>query len=343
MLRALLSISPLALLLIVTASVGGKDVPVNDMPVDKDAVNQAIDRGVAYLKQSQRKDGSWPWGAVTLPDLPPGTPIVESHPRSEIQYLGATCLAGLALLEADVAAKDPVVQRALDYVRNGIPELTFTHSLGAAILFLDRAREEKDAILIKTLAARLLAGQRRDGGWGYQCPKIAIDEVRGWTTADKFLAGAARPRQVSWESNVIGSENSTAEFAVMGLWVGRRYQVPVTAALSTFERFCRRVQSDDGTFPYMPSDRNTPPTTPGTTCPGLVGLAYAHGAANESALLKYAKTKNGQEPKLGKGLRDLEKDPALRQGFHALERHIRMTAPVQTAPLRVAGSAGQMG
>jgi hypothetical protein len=343
MLRALLGLAGFGLLFISTASAAEKEAIINDMPVDKEAVNKAIDRGVAYLKQSQRQDGCWQWGTVKLPVLPPGTPFVQSHPTSETQYLGATCLAGLALLEADVPALDPVVQRALDYVRNGVPDLTFTHSLGAAILFLDRVGDEKDIGIIKTLAARLLAGQHRDGGWGYQCPKIAIAEVRGWTSADKFQAGIAQPRLVSRESNIIGSENSTAEFAVMGLWVARRHQVPVMGALSKFEMFCRTMQSVDGTFPYMPVDRNTPPESPCTTCAGLVGLAYAHGAANESALLKYAKTKKGQEPKPGKGLRDLDKDPALRQGFAALEKHIRMDTPVQTAPIRVPGSPGRPG
>jgi hypothetical protein len=129
----------------------------------------------------------------------------------------------------------------------------------------------------------------------------------------------------------------------MGLWVARRHQVPVTAALSRFEKFCRSMQSVDGTFPYMPVDRNTPPITPCTTCAGLVGLAYAHGAANESALLKYAKSKNAPEPKPGQGLRDLEKDPGLRYGFAALERHIRMTTPVQTETLHVPGTQGRPG
>src|SRR5262245_56656271 len=136
MLRALLGVSGFGLMLIGTASAAEKEAPVNDMPVDKEAVNKAIDRGVAYLKKSQRQDGSWPWGAVKLPPLPPGTTMVQSHPSAETQYLGATALASLALLEADVSVKDTVIQRALDYVRNGVPEVTFTHSVGAAILFL---------------------------------------------------------------------------------------------------------------------------------------------------------------------------------------------------------------
>jgi hypothetical protein len=328
MLRAMLNVGLASLLLVAVAPAADKAAP-KDAPVDKDAVNKAIGRGVAYLKKSQRQDGSWPWGKVDI-ELPPGAVVVlESHPKDDRQYAGATCLAGLALLEADIPAKDPAVQAAADYVRKAVPELTFTHSVGAAILFLDRHGDQKDEILIKTLAARLLAAQCRDGGWAYQCPKIATDTVRAWDTPEKFLAGIARlPRQASLLVNL--TENSTAEFAVMGLWVARRHGVPAGPALAKYENFCRSLQGANGSFRYMPSDLPGTQLSPCTTCSGLIGLAYAHGAANELALLKYAKGKNktpAEQPKPGKGLRDLEKDQALRKGFAALESSMKGVQP----------------
>src|SRR5262249_46473605 len=83
---------------------------------------------------------------------------------------------------------------------------------------------------------------------------------------------------------------------------------------------------DDGTFPYMPSLRNATPFTPCTTCAGLVGLAYTHAAANETAWLSYTLTKQGPQPKPGKGLRNVENDPSLRKGLAALERYLSADA-----------------
>src|SRR5580704_8799901 len=83
---------------------------------DSDEVQQAIDRGVAYLKGLQGPDGKWSYG----------------------QQLGATSLAGLVLLECEVPADDPAVQKAAAAVREESIRLTDTYSLALTLLFLDR-------------------------------------------------------------------------------------------------------------------------------------------------------------------------------------------------------------
>src|SRR5690242_4036859 len=58
-------------------------------------IQKAIERGVAFLRTCQSEDGLWHHGSV------------QTH-------LGATALAGLTLLECDVPANDPQVQKAAE-------------------------------------------------------------------------------------------------------------------------------------------------------------------------------------------------------------------------------------
>ena len=115
--------------------------------VDKEVVQRAIDQGINFLKANQLPDGSWP------------------H-----EYIGATGLVGLTLLECGVPRADPAVQRAAQLVRRTSITLTHTYSLSLSILFLDLMGDPADEALIESMAVRLLAGQTAQGGWVYQCP-----------------------------------------------------------------------------------------------------------------------------------------------------------------------------
>ena len=123
--------------------------------LEQAAIDQAIEKGVAYLKSMQKEDGSWP------------------HPE-----MGATALAGLALLECGVPADDKAVVMATKYVREKAPTCTHTYSLSLGLLFLDRLGDPGDIPLIDSLALRLMAGQMpalRMSGY----PQIA--DSRLWT------------------------------------------------------------------------------------------------------------------------------------------------------------------
>ena len=117
------------------------------------AVNQAIDRGVRFLKTSQNPQGTW------------GSPPV-----------GYAALPGLTLLECGVPANDPNVQKAATFVRQNTATLDHTYSLALAILFLDRLGDPQDSELIATLAVRLVAGQTATGGWTYNCPVLTSED-----------------------------------------------------------------------------------------------------------------------------------------------------------------------
>ena len=114
--------------------------------VDPEAVDRAIKKGVEYLKAQQLGNGTW------------------DHPQ-----IGATALAGLALMHSGVPANDPAIRRAAAAVRAEGINLTYNYSLSLSILFLDMVGEESDIPLIQAMGIRLLAGQTPLGGWNYSC------------------------------------------------------------------------------------------------------------------------------------------------------------------------------
>lgn len=125
-------------------------------------VNEAIDKGVQYLKSTQKADGTW------------------QGPMDEIT-IGYTALAALTLLECGMPAADPVVQKAVAHVRQhaaGVQGGHETYVLATSVLLLDRLGDKKDGDLIRYLAARLIAGQQADGGWGYRCPLLSNQEAQ---------------------------------------------------------------------------------------------------------------------------------------------------------------------
>ena len=114
--------------------VGGLLIAADARAADDAAIKQALQRGVQYLRSAQ-VNGVWPY-----------------------QYIGATALAGLTLLECDVPANDPAVQAAAKAVREAsAANLTHTYSLALAIVFLDRLGEPGDVPQIESLTVRLLA------------------------------------------------------------------------------------------------------------------------------------------------------------------------------------------
>src|SRR5438445_851299 len=71
---------------------------------DKEQLQQAVSRGILYLRNLQAADGSWP-----------------THP------VGATALVGLTLLECEIQATDPAVRQAASYLRKAWPEINDLH------------------------------------------------------------------------------------------------------------------------------------------------------------------------------------------------------------------------
>ncbi len=281
--------------------------------VDQDAIDKAVERGVAYLR------GAAPNG------------YDAAHPA------GATALAGLTLLECGVAPDDKTVQAAAAAVREASITQNQTYALALGILFLDRLGDPDDVPVIESMTVRLLAGQNAGGGWTYTCPSIPDSEVRRLTThlrqqteligrreppkervqdKDKNDAPKRRtfkdlPREVREQLVLINrmaglqptgmaGDNSNTQFATVALWVARRHGLPVDRALGRINLRYRVSQNADGGWAYVPT---TDPrgalgmnaSTATMTCAGLLGLTAAQGVVADEA-----KDKGKPGPDLGK-------------------------------------------
>ncbi len=316
----------------------------------RDAVGQAIDRGVAALKAMQHADGNF------------GS-----------REVGATALAGLTLLECGVSAKDPSVQRAADAFRAASIELTHTYSIALALMFFDRLDDPRDEPLIQSLGVRLLAGQNTAGGWSYQCPRLDGSEVRRLTTLVKQrheMVGSREPPRLPPEqrrdprnlpreireqlealerqgpkahagiTNFLGlGDNSNTQFATLGLWAARRHGLPVDRALARLDARYRQSQNGDGGWGYIPEARRGGilGSTGAMTCAGLLGLAVRHG--HEATL----RTDPRAKPAQARTPHDLAKDPAVRAGLLALGTTIGQPLGKGKGPIVARGPALRKG
>ena len=270
----------------------------------QEAVSRAIERGVAYLKRTQKDGGSW---------------TRESH------LVGYAALLGLTLLECGVPANDPAVQKAAALVRGERPRTTSTYELGLSVLFLERLGHPADRPIVQELAARLIAGQLPDGGWHYQCPILdpsqqatllwQLTELRSGAPA-KLLKPVAkgtpepaqkpakqreRARGKSTRATAVlrnvpslqedlrvrqdpasgMADNSNTQFAALALWAAQRQDVPVERALALVAKRFRTCQNDDGGWGYHSGGEQREPSRPSMTCVGLLALAVGHGLGRD--------------------------------------------------------------
>jgi hypothetical protein len=350
-------------------------------PEEQEKVNQAIDKGVQYLKKTQAVRGTWA----------PGAP----------HHVGYAALPGLTLLECGVPADDIRVQKAARHVRTATPKMLQTYELALSILFLDRLGEPADEKLIETLALRLVAGQTATGGWTYGCPILSEEDERelvrvckklrprspldlftrgpggsappGFFTEDHragrldkgIQGGSPRSTPASGGSTLPlekdrpgiggpgstmsldrkpidpkefrnevdslppllrklpslqppekahdlpkhdGTDNSNTQFAILGLWVASRHNLPVERSLALIVQRFQKSQSREGGWNYHFSDPGQG-FTPAMTGAGLLGLAVGHG-------LKSATT--DRPPPEGERVRD----PAIEKGLDVLGHFI---------------------
>ena len=94
--------------------------------VTSEEVEQAIRRGVKFLKDRQRADGSWP----------------DARPE---RADGCTSLVALALLTAGERVDSPPIQRALVFLRGfGPQQLNSTYAIGLQTMVFAAAEPERD-------------------------------------------------------------------------------------------------------------------------------------------------------------------------------------------------------
>jgi hypothetical protein len=218
-----------ALGLLATSQAGAQDAALQR------EINEAIDRGVAYLRKIQGKDGHWAHANV-----------------------GATALAAWTLLESGVPADDAAVQNAARVLRDDCIGLTHNYSVSLAILFFDRLDDPGDEALIESLALRLMASQSKYGGWSYSVaapPASEVDRLKRHVKQLEENKGNREPRKAArkpGDASQLAPEirlqlgrlfqggladdsygdNSNTQFALLALWVARRHGLPVDRSLA---------------------------------------------------------------------------------------------------------------
>ncbi len=295
------------------------------LSADTKAIDRAIDKGVAYLRRSQQKDGRWPLPAI-----------------------GATALAGLTLIECGVSADDPAVYRALRAVREEAPGTLTTYSLALAVLFLDRVGDKLDEPLIQLMGVRLLAGENSSGGWTYYCPSVSEAEMhrlqilfkqrtalvaRGEVPkgpADRPALADPSPEIQKLLAAIAGrqvsapDDNSNTQFAILGLWTARRHGVPADLGLARVQARFRGSQNGNGGWGYSAHyGEDLSLSTYTMTCSGLLGLACGYASAAESMPRADGKGRPPLDPAT---------ERALRKALLALGRIVGRPVPSVGAP-----------
>jgi hypothetical protein len=279
-------------------------LPPHADPAEQRKIDDAIVKGVWYLKDHTLPPGTWGDAFLDRVDL----------------SVGFASLPGLTLLECGVPADDPVVQKAADLVRKQVGQFgsgndgyggSTTYQRALAILFLDRlgeVREEgllqsgavgrvgggagprdkgPDDDLIQYLALCLMAGQHpTGGGWNYSSP--ALDRK----LVPQLLALLHDDRQSldDWRKAALKGgtfevprwDNSNTQFAILGLWAAQRHGVPIGRSIDLVEKHFRPTQQPNGSWPYATNEEGGCPW-PSMTCSGLLGLAVAHAVTTDAA------------------------------------------------------------
>ena len=205
-------------------------------------VDAARLKALAYIRKQQESDGRW---------------IYTGHET------GITALCTLALIENGAAIYDPAVEKGYRYVKKNAPERKETYDIALSILLLARAGDRLDRPLIRTLGAKLIAGQTTTGGWGYTCPDVDSSILQDLKKI-KRKEGAGC--------------NSNTQFGVLGLWVASRYGVPVDDAMKEVGSRFVNWQGEDGGWPYTKEEGKPAVSGPAMSCAGLFCLTVARAS-----------------------------------------------------------------
>jgi hypothetical protein len=90
-------------------------------------------------------------------------------------------------------------------------------------------------------------------------------------------------------------DNSNTQFAILALWVARKYGLPVERTVALVDARFRRSQNEDGSWGYHPRTQNWRDSM---TCAGLLGLAVSRGIVRDSEVQKGS----AHDPDIARGL-----------------------------------------
>ena len=227
--------------LVLGAVLIGARMPSARAEVTAEAVRDAIQRGVAFLKRQQksggRDDGSWPEPAVYLG-----------------QRGGITALCTLALLSAGVDPDEDCIRRALAFLHNPANSDKRVYVVSLQIMVYCRAEPETGKPRIRQLVSWLESTQIRAGefrgGWSY--PGLVDDRL---------------------------GDNSNSQFAVLALYEAERIGVPVRPETwKLAQGYWEGGQARDGSWSYHHPTSSIPadPESGSMTTAGITSLVIAN-------------------------------------------------------------------
>ena len=210
-------------------------------------VQPAVDMGVAFLK--------------------------AKVPEIASQRAAFAGLAGLTLLECGVPKDDPAILKMAETIRAAAPRMNTIYDLSASLFFLNRWDEaqpldDKDRKLARTFALRIIAGQGRNGIWGYGGVIMAPEQEAKLLTS--LQDGTYQPAEGG------GNSMSNTQFAMLAVWGSRKHGLPVREPLLALAAYFHANQRPDGSWNY-PGER----LTATGTCAGLIGLAIERGLLDD--------------------------------------------------------------
>jgi hypothetical protein len=266
------------------ANSSASNAPSPTVP-DRDVTDDAINRGIAYLKNR-----------LATYEVAPRHSDVVAEPWSGIEQ-GKRAMMAYTLLECGEPIGELNIHRTARHVRDYSKRPLPTWSLAWTIRFLDRLGEPMDNAAIRSLSLRLAAGQFKKGNWNNVCPPLSAGEEQTFVA---YLTLASRVEtlspqekaklcelEIQWEKcrqsnhllprTVTGAiaengDNSNTYFATLGLRAARRQDLPLGAVLTRLNQHLRATQHVDGSWWWV---ENFPHNRATMTCAGILGLAVS--------------------------------------------------------------------
>lgn len=141
------------------SQLGENEFPAEAAPeVDPEDVNQAIERGAAWLTSKRRKDGNWP------------TKHSKEYP------MGVMSLCGLALKKSGLTRDDPLMLDLAARLKK--MESQKVYSVALQVLFLRALSAKRYNDRVEKLADWLIEAQGPDGLWAYPTGRTDLSNAQ---------------------------------------------------------------------------------------------------------------------------------------------------------------------
>jgi len=240
-------------------------------------INKAIDRGVAWLLQSQKEDGSWG------PCVAGGSYDGSRKGESKCYHTGPTSFAIFTLLKCDVPRKHKVIKKGLKWLEKygHKPELhtqrfnkrssLTTYESAAMILMLTalNAPKKKDEVVKFSKSPSRPAGRFRKAEWKWMHEHVR--HLIGGADSSKPNCQVSNGGWRYWPRSS-DEDLSATQFCLLALREAARAGYPVHVASSDCWsralQAVRRRQKSRGEFNY----KNNSPWSAGMGAAGIASL-----------------------------------------------------------------------